>query len=174
MKCYMFSQPENRLEGATVKKLTVKDFLNSLPCRAKPPVVKTGSSLREVIHAMLKRHRGRIVYVVDSDGKVTGVISLDNLKDFIFRYYLKSRVSNALIITEHIVELFAYEKVEDVMDAALIICHEHEWLHDVVARMIERNVKDMPVVDQEGRIIADLDILDLLELWLKKGEEAFQ
>lgn len=157
-----------------MKRITVKDFLDSLPYRAEPSVVKTGSSIREVIHAMLKRHRGRIVYVIDSDGKVAGAIPLDNLKDFIFRYYLKSRVSDALIITEHIVELFAYEKADDLMDAALIICHEHEWLHDVLTRMIERNVKDIPVVDQQGRIIADLDILDLLELWLKKGEKAFQ
>jgi len=157
-----------------MKRLTVKDFLVSLPHRVELSVVNTESSLREVLHAMVKRHRGRIVYVTDSEGKVEGMISLDNLKDIVFRYYMKSRVSDALVITEHIVELFSSEKAEDVMDAGLSICHEHEWLHDVVTRMIERNVKDMPVVDREGRIIADLDILDLLELWLKKGEEAFQ
>ena len=157
-----------------MKRSTVKDFLDSLPRRVELPVVKTESSLREVLHTMVKRHRGRVVYVTDSDGKVKGSISLDNLKDVIFRYYLKTRVSDALVITEHIVNLFASEKAEDVMDAGLIICHEDEWLCDVVTRMIERNVKDMPVVDQEGRIIADLDILDLLKLWLEKGEEAFQ
>ena len=157
-----------------MKKLTVKDFLDSLPHRVELPVVKTESSLREVLQAMIKRHRGRIVYVADFEGKVKGFISLDNLKDVIFRHYLKSRVSDPLVITEHIVELFTSEKAEDIMDAGLSTCHEHECLHDVVIRMIERNVKDMPVVDQEGRIIADLDILDLLELWLKKGEEAFQ
>ncbi|MBW2331874.1 MAG: CBS domain-containing protein, partial [Deltaproteobacteria bacterium] len=67
------------------------------------PVVNTESSLREVLHAMVKRHRGRIVYVIDFEGKVKGSISLDNLKDVIFRYYMKSRVSDALVITEHIV-----------------------------------------------------------------------
>jgi CBS domain-containing protein len=157
-----------------VKRLTVRDFLDSLPHRVELPVVKTESPLREVLQAMVKRHRGRIVYVVDLDGKIKGSISLDNLKDVIFRHYLKSRVSDPLVITEHIVELFTSEKAEDVMDAGLSFCYEHERLHDVVTRMIERNVKDMPVVDQEGRIIADLDILDLLELWLEKGEKAFQ
>ena len=157
-----------------MKRLTVKDFLDSLPHRMELPVVKTESSLREVLQAMVKRHRGRIVYVVDFDGKVKGLISLDNLKDVIFHHYMKSRVSDPLVITEHIMELFASEKAEDLMDAGLSVCHEHECLHDVVTRMIERDVKDMPVLDQEGRIIADLDILDLLELWLKKGEEAFQ
>ena len=157
-----------------MKRSTVKDFLDSLPRRVELPVVNTESSLREVLHTMVKRHRGRVVYVTDSDGKVKGAISLDNLKDVIFHYYLKSRVSDALVITGHIVNLFASEKAEDVMDAGLSICHEHEWLRDVVTRMIERNVKDMPVLDQDGRIIAALDILDLLKLWLEKGEEAFQ
>lgn len=157
-----------------MKRLTVKDFLDSLPNRIELPVVKTESSLSEVLRTMVKRHRGRIVYVADSEGKVKGSISLDNLKDVIFRHYMKSRVSDAFMITEHIMELFASEKAEDMMDTGLSICHEHECLHDVITRMIERNVKDMPVVDKEGRIIADLDILDLLELWLKKGKEAFQ
>jgi len=35
------------------------------------------------------------------------------------------------------------------------------------------NVTDMPVLDRQGRVVADLDILDLLELWLAKGQEAF-
>ena len=157
-----------------MKRLTVRDFLDSLPHRVELPVVKTESPLREVLQAMVKRHRGRIVYVVDPDGKVKGSISLDNLKDVIFRHYMKSRVSDAFMITEHIMELFASEKAEDLMAAGLGVCHEHECLHDVITRMIERNVKDMPVLDKEGRIIADLDILDLLELWLEKGEKAFQ
>jgi len=51
-----------------VKRLTVKDFLDSLPNRVELPVVKTESSLREVLRTMIKRHRGRIVYVADSEG----------------------------------------------------------------------------------------------------------
>jgi len=39
--------------------------------------------------------------------------------------------------------------------------------------MIEHNITHIPLIDREGRVIADLDILDLLELWLKKGEEIF-
>ena len=157
-----------------MKKLTVKDFLDSLPCKVELPAVTVESSLREVLQTMLKRHRGRIVYVTDFDGKLKGSISLDNLKDVIFHYYMKRRVSDSLVITEHIVELFASERAEDLMDAGLTICHKNEWLYDVVTRMIERNIKDIPVVDDDGRIIADLDILDMLELWLKKGEKAFQ
>jgi CBS domain-containing protein len=52
-------------------------------------------------------------------------------------------------------------------------CLTEETLADAVGRMMATNVTDMPVLDQEGRVVADLDILDLLELWLKRGNQAF-
>lgn len=156
-----------------MEKLTVRGFLEVLSHQLELPVVAAGSSLKEVVSAMVKGHRRRMVYVVDSEGKLKGAISLDDLKDVIFRYYLKGRVNLALVVTEHIAELFASEKAEEVMDAAPPVCVENEKLEDVLGRMIESNIKDLPVIDPEGRVIADLDILDLLEYWLKMGEKAF-
>jgi len=156
-----------------VQRLTVKDFIDSLSERMELPLVATTSSIKEVVRAMVQGYRRRLVYVVDSGGKLKGAISLDDLKDVIFRYYLDGRIRDALVVTEHIAELFSSETAEDVMDANLIVCRDHERLQDVITRMIERDVKDMAVIDQEGRVIADLDILDLLQLWLKAGEEVF-
>lgn len=151
-------------------RLTVREFLDSLPSIPELPVVETGSPLREVVRAMVKGHRRRIVYVVDSAGGLKGAIALDDLKDVIFRCYLDGRVSDALVVTEHIEKIFISDSAEDIMDANIIVCREKELLRDVIDRMIERDVKDIPVVDREGRVIADLDVLDLLELWLKEGE----
>lgn len=156
-----------------MEKLTVRQFLDSLPCRLEVPVIGPESSLREVVGVMVKGHRRRIVYVVDADGKLKGAITLGELKDVIFHYYLNARVRDAIVVTEHITELFASEKADDVMEVDLVVCHEHETLHDVIVKMSERNIKAVPVLDREDRVIADLDILDLLELWLKKGNEAF-
>lgn len=64
-------------------------------------------------------------------------------------------------------------KIKNVMNINLIFCRKYERLHDVIARMIEHDIKYLPLVDKEGRVISDLDILDLLELWLKKEEEIF-
>lgn len=156
-----------------MERLTVRDFLDSLSYSVELPVIASESSLIEVASVMVKGHRRRIVYVVDAGGKLKGAITLDDLKDVIFHYYLNARVRDALVVTEHITKLFASEKAGDVMDVDLVVCHEHENLHDVIVRMNERNLKDIPVLDREGRVIADLDILDLLELWLEKGNEVF-
>lgn len=156
-----------------MKRVTVRDFLDSSSHRVELAVVDTTSSLREVVRSMLRAHRRRTVYVVDSGGKLKGAISLDVLKDVIFRYYLNGRIWDALVVTEHVAEIFTCEKAEELMDATPIVCSEHEQLQKVITRMIERNVMEMPVIDHKQKVIAELDILDLLEWWLKKREEAF-
>jgi CBS domain-containing protein len=152
---------------------TIKEFLDSLTCGAELPLVAAGACLTEVVRIMVKGHRRRIVYVVDTDGKLMGAITLNHLKDIIFRFFLEDRLGNAVVVSERIVELFTSEKAEQVMSLNLPSCLADETLADAVSRMMESNVTDMPVLDHKGRVVADLDILDLLELWLDRGQKAF-
>ena len=150
--------------------LTVRDFLNALPHRVDLAMLVPGTPLKEVVRAMVAGHRRRVVYVVDADGALQGAISLDTLRDTIFRYYQEDQVADALVVTERLLEVFASEKAEDVMSSGLAVCRLHESLQAVISRMIEGNLRDLPVLDDDGRLIADLDILCLLELWLLKNE----
>ena len=152
---------------------TIREFLDSLRCGAELPLVPVGACLEEVVRVMVKGHRRRIVYVVDGDRRLKGAITLSHLKDIIFRFFLDERLGNALVVSERIVELFTSEKAEQVMTLDLPSCLMEETLADAVGRMMATNVTDMPVLDQEGRVVADLDILNLLELWLKRGNQAF-
>lgn len=156
-----------------MEKITVSDLLASLTHSVELPVIAPESSLKEVVVAMVKGHRRRIVYVVDGDGKFKGSITLADLRNVIFHYYLNSNVRDALVVTEHIEELFTSEKARDVMNPDLIVCYEDDTLHDIIMRMNEWDVMDIPVLDREGRVIADLDVLCLLKLWLSKGDKAF-
>jgi CBS domain-containing protein len=152
---------------------TIREFLDSLASRAELPLVAMGASLEEVVQAMVKGHRRRIVYVVDAGGNFKGAITLNHLKDIIFRFFLDDRVSNAVVVSERLTELFTSEKAEQVMTLDLPHCLTDETLAEALGRMMETDVTDMPVLDQEGRVVADLDILDLLKLWLKRGQKAF-
>ncbi len=153
-----------------VKKMIVKEFLDSLSHSLEVPLVEINSSLKDVAKAMVKGLRNRIVYVVNSDRKLLGFISVDNLKDVIFRYHLNGRLSDIIVVTEHLEEIFISETAEDIMETGVTVCYENEKLGEVITRMVAHNVKDMPVIDLKRRVIANLDILDILELWLKKGE----
>lgn len=161
------------IRGHIMQRTTIREFLDSLSCGAELPLVPVGACLEEVVRVMVKGHRRRIVYVVDSDRRLKGAITLSHLKDIIFRFFLDERLSNAVVVSDRIVELFTSEKADQVMTLDLPSCLIDETLADAVGRMMETNVTDMPVLDQEGRVVADLDILDLLELWLRRGNRAF-
>jgi CBS domain-containing protein len=156
-----------------MRSLTVSDFLAALPHRVDLATVVRDSPLQEVVKTMVTGHRRRVIYVVDADGRLEGAIPLDALKDRIFRYYLDAQVGNALVVTERLLEIFASETAEEIMETGLTTCRLHESLQDAISRLIEGNLKDLPVVDQDGRLIADLDILCFLELWLLQGEAFF-
>lgn len=152
---------------------TIREFLHSLRCGPELPLVAVGACLKEVVRVMVKEHRRRIVYVVDAGGKLKGAITLNHLKDIIFRFFLDGRLSDAVAVSERLAEIFTSEKAEQVMSLDLPSCLADETLADAVSRMMGSNVTEMPVLDQEGQVLADLDILDLLELWLDRGEKAF-
>jgi len=125
------------------------------------------------VRSMVAGHRRRIVYVVEADGTLLGAIFLDSLMDTIFRYYLEAQVADTVVVTEHLLEIFASETAGDVMESGLVTCREDERLQEVISRMIAGNLKDLPVLDRDGRLLGDVDILCLLELWLLKEEMLF-
>lgn len=157
-----------------MKQSTVEEFINSLHDRRELPVVRSDSSLEEVVRAMVKGHRRRIVYVVEADGSLRGTITLNHLREVIFRFYLNTRVSDAIVVTEHITELFSSETALEILDADMLVCNLDQTLHDVLVTMNEKEAVAVPVLDREGRLIADIDILDLLERWLNLGNEGFE
>lgn len=156
-----------------MQQTTVQDFINSLQESRELPVTAADSSLEDVVRTMVEGHRRRMVYVVDSTGILKGQITLGHLREVIFHYYMNTVVRDVIAVTSHITALFISEIAQDFMDADLVVCRLDEPLHDVLIRLNETGLSDLPVVDDEGRLIADIDILDLLERWLNLGNEAF-
>ncbi len=139
-----------------MKRMTIREFLDSLPPGGDLPLVGPGSCLKDVVRAMVKGHRWRRVYVIDAQGRLQGTISLDDLKDVIFRFFLEERLSEALVVSERITELFTSEKAEEMMFTDPASCFEDESLHEAVTRMIGSDVKNLPVLDRQGRVVANL------------------
>ncbi len=149
-----------------MKKNTVQAFLNSLRHGLDAPTVALDSDLEAVVRAMVKGHKRRIVYVVDADGCLKGAVPLIRLQSVIFRPYLKRFLTDSSIISENISEIFGAERAEDFMDTDIPVCTPEEDLGPVISRMMDYDASDIPVVDGHKHIIADLDILDILEFWL--------
>ena len=153
--------------------ITVRQCLNTMATKRAMATVAPDANLKEVVKAMVKGLRRRVVYVVDNEMKLQGCITLKNLKDIVFSHFLSKKLEDALVLSEENMELFAFDKAAQVMESDVPVCHEDDKLHEVLEWMMEADLLDVAVLDQHDKLVADLDVLDLLEQWLLLGHEVF-
>jgi CBS domain-containing protein len=55
------------------------------------------------------------------------------------------------------------ETAKDIMQKNPLVTSEEEKAEAAVKRMIWTNVKEIPVLDNEKRVVADLTVVDLLK-----------
>ncbi len=153
--------------------ITVKQCLDAMVTKRAMATVVPDANLKKVVEAMVKGLRRRVVYVVDSEMRLQGYITLKNLKDIVFSHFLSSKLEDALVLSEENMELFASEKAVQVMESDVPFCHEDDDLHKVLEWMMEADLLNVAVLDEQDHLTADLDVLDLLEQWLLLGCEVF-
>lgn len=142
--------------------LKIADVLAPFKGR-KIPAISEESSVEEAIETIGQFPHSRLIYVVDADGKLTGTISLGNLVRHFFGRSHQPRVHPRFLIS-----MITTETVKDVMERHPIFATEEERVEPVLERMIGKNVKEIAVLDSEKRLIADLTMIDLLELLIRK------
>ena len=59
------------------------------------------------------------------------------------------------------------KKVADLMERDIVCAHPYDTVESVLDRMVPRNIKQVPVVDKELRIIKVVSILDLWNIIAK-------
>ena len=149
--------------------ITVAQFLKKLPADRLSPVVESGSTLEDVVRAMVRGYGRRVVYITDTEGALVGGITLNYLKNLILRYSLGNSMGDSGVLTEKVAEVFWCEKAADCMETDIPVCRRHEPLSSAIDRMLEYDTTDIPVVDRNNRILASIDILDIMHLWLRGG-----
>jgi len=116
-------------------------------------------TLEEASEKMSKMPQIRGIYVLDKQGRLEGNLSLgDLIRDVIaarYRYSFHVRSLLARITSE---------KVADIMDENIIFAQKGDDIKKVLDLMVNRNIKEIPVVDEERHIIASLGIIDLWKL----------
>lgn len=121
--------------------------------------ISSECTLEEASEKMSKMPQIRGIYVLDKHGRLKGYLSLGVLiRDVIaarHRYSFHVRSLLARITSE---------KVADIMDENIIFAQKGDDIKKVLDLMVNRNIKEIPVVDEERHIIASLGIIDLWKL----------
>jgi CBS domain-containing protein len=121
------------------------------------PLVRQESSIEEMINAMVRYQHSRLLYVVDEDGRLLGVIALGPLVKHVFR-----RIHEPQIHPRSVMSMITTETAKDIMQKKPIFAGENEDVEVVLRRMIGKKVNEIAVLDNEQRVVADVTMIDLL------------
>ena len=126
----------------------------------KIPIVSKNTTLDEIIDAFARSAHSRLIYVVDDAKKIAGVISLGDLIRHVFFHYHEQ---HQYIDKTQLIKMATCETANDFMKKEPLVATTSDNIEDVLEKMIKYNAKEIPVVDNEKRIVADLTMVDFLK-----------
>ena len=138
----------------------------------QPCVVDETASLRRVCEQLGETPGVDIVAVVDETGRLTGVIPVRLLLDELFLRVAPEEFLGDLQALEGVEEfgkLSRARSARDLMQHAVHIARD-DSVREAFARMHERRLEGLPVVDEQMRVVGYLGRLQLIQLWLQKNQ----
>jgi len=125
----------------------------------EPGFVKLGSSLNEVADVFLQDLRRRAVFVVNEKMNVVGAVMLSTiLKHVAYRAGVRGKgVVSAIRFLKEVLS----EKVDEVMLPVDTITPD-DTIEKALMIIVEKGILDIPVVDKEGKLIGELNGLEIL------------
>ncbi len=130
--------------------------------KRRVPIVHENADIKEVVDVMISFEQRRIIYVMDDEKKLAGLISLGILARHVF-----SQSHEPQIHPRFLINMITAETAKDIMKRKTVVATENELVGMVLKRMIRTNVHEMPVVDDEKRVVADITLIDLLRFLVK-------
>ena len=127
--------------------------------------VPPDAEINTIVRAFVSRPSLHHVCVVDATDRLLGLINRKRLFKSIFSHHIAadSRVSQLL-------QLHTAETSSDIMITNIITTREEEEIDTVISLMIEKNIRELPVLDDNGRVIGFLSLLMLMQKWLAERE----
>lgn len=129
------------------------------------PLIDQKANIEEIVAAMIHFEHSRFLYVVDHNDKLVGTISWRLLARHVF-----SSSHDPQIHPRFIMSMITAETAKDIMQKNPLFTTENELVETLLEKMIRSNVKEIPVIDREKRVIAYLTIVDLLRFLIKSSK----
>ncbi|HUV77302.1 MAG TPA: CBS domain-containing protein [Desulfobacterales bacterium] len=143
----------------------IEDLIKDLAHR-KIPVINEDADIDEIIQAFARSTHSRLIYVVDPKGRLKGFLSLGNLVRHVFFHFHELHID-----TRSFTHMAVSEKAGHFMQRTPHFAVASDDMEAVLQRMIKDNIKEIPIVDEEKKVVADLTIVDFLNHYRKTDSE---
>ena len=136
----------------------------------KPTFVKEKDSIHAVIRKFITNPIIRAVYVVDEKTKLQGIITIrEILKRISVDFYSLSFIYSEPSFTGYnVMGALSQSRATDIMNTEIYYVMDNDTIEKAFNIMFQNNAGEIPVVDDNLKLIGDLNVIELLVLWEKK------
>ena len=121
------------------------------------PLIRQDTPIAKLPVAIQFHRHSRQLYVVDGQNNLLGNITLGHLVMYVFASSHGSGMN-----PRHVMRLITCTHAGDLMTEGTITAQMDDRVEEVLERMVNANVDEVPITDDEGRVVADLTMIDLL------------
>jgi len=119
-------------------------------------------SLEEVSDQVTQMPNVRGIYILDAKQRLEGYLSLGLLLQYIVDIRPKPHFHVRSLLTA-----ITAQTVADIMERRVLFAQPADMLDTVLDKMLMRNIKQIPIVDTDHRIITVVGILDIWK-WVQR------
>lgn len=122
------------------------------------PLVSLDEDLGKIIEEMEYHRHSRRLYVVDGENRLQGCITQKALVGHVFHHHKSDSIH-----ARGVLEIITGESARDLMARETIHASLDEEVEEVLGRMLEKGIEEIPILDESGVVIADLTMIDLMK-----------
>jgi len=147
------SQSESRSESGIG---TAQDLLVYIGNRPWPSV-QEDASIEAAVEALSQSVYSHIVYVTDETQVLQGVITEETLVKYLFIHYHDDMLDTRALISRAL-----SEQASDLMRNERLKAVSSDDLDFILEEMIACKVDEVPVLDEDGRMLGDITMKDII------------
>ena len=147
-------------EDRPISDVRVAEVFADVGRTSKPATVRVDEPLRNAVESIVEDSDTRKVYVLDADDRLMGTITLETLLRHA-GYRLGARRTGLTSFLRMMGEI-SRDKVQDVMTKPVKVLQD-EMIVNVTRLMVENHLNDLPVVDDDNRLVGELNGIDILK-----------
>ena len=137
--------------------MKIKEVMQNIGQRDFPCVLEN-SDISGVIKVAVNFPHTGLVYVIDDQKILLGVITIGSLMRHLYPHHYKEKIHPRDILRNIVVD-----KASHLMGSGNVKALPEETVDIVLKRMASTGAKEIAVVDSDGRILADITAVDLLK-----------
>jgi CBS-domain-containing membrane protein len=143
------------------KGLRVADLRHLLS--VKPSVVTPDQPIRKLLQCFVKNRQTRHVYVVDSTGKMTGSVRLNDMVSYLFPDESADTAANI----GEMLRILSADSVGDIVRKDFRWVCDSTPLDELVQIMSDEQLNELPVVDEKMQLLGEINMLEVIMAWIE-------